>query len=45
MFKFVSNYKFTRWYSLSLNMEYRTGRPTIILAGQYSYQADSGQYG
>jgi len=34
-FKFVGNYKFTRRYSLSLNMDYSTGRPTTIPAGQY----------
>ena len=34
-FKFVGNYKFTRRYSLSLNTEYSTGRPTTIPAGQY----------
>ena len=34
-FKFVGNYKFTRRYSLSLNMDYSTGRPTTIPAGQF----------
>ena len=34
-FKFVGNYKFTRRYSLSLNMDYSTGRPTTVPAGQY----------
>ena len=34
-FKLVGNYKFTRRYSLSLNMDYSTGRPTTIPAGQY----------
>ena len=34
-FKFVGNYKFTRRYSLSMNMDYSTGRPTTIPAGQY----------
>ena len=34
-FKFVGNYKFTRRYSLSLNLDYSTGRPTTIPAGQY----------
>ena len=34
-FKFVGNYKFTRRYSLSFNMDYSTGRPTTIPAGQY----------
>ena len=34
-FKLVANYKFTRRYSLSLNMDYSTGRPTTIPVGQY----------
>ncbi len=34
-FKFVGNYKFTRRYSMSLNVDYSTGRPTTIPAGQY----------
>ena len=34
-FKFVGNYKFTRRYSLSLNADYSTGRPTTIPAGQF----------
>ena len=34
-FKFVGNYKFTRRYSLSLNADYSTGRPTTVPAGQY----------
>jgi len=34
-FKFVGNYKFTRRYSLSMNMDYSTGRPTTIPAGQF----------
>lgn len=34
-FKFVGNYKFTRRYSLSMNLDYSTGRPTTIPAGQY----------
>ena len=34
-FKFVGNYKFTRRYSLSMNVDYSTGRPTTIPAGQY----------
>ena len=34
-FKLVGNYKFTRRYSLSLNMDYSTGRPTTVPAGQY----------
>ena len=34
-FKFVGNYKFTQRYSMSLNVDYSTGRPTSIPAGQY----------
>ncbi|WP_455671824.1 TonB-dependent receptor [Phocaeicola sp.] len=34
-FKFVGNYRFTKRYSLSVNMDYSTGRPTTIPAGQY----------
>ena len=34
-FKLVGNYKFTRRYSLSVNVDYSTGRPTTIPAGQY----------
>ncbi len=33
--KFVGNYKFTHRYSLSLNADYSTGRPTTIPVGQY----------
>ncbi|MBQ8225645.1 MAG: TonB-dependent receptor plug domain-containing protein [Bacteroides sp.] len=34
-FKFVGNYKFTKRYSVSLNVDYSTGRPTTVPAGQY----------
>jgi hypothetical protein len=34
-FKFVGNYRFTRRFSVSLNIDYSTGRPTTIPAGQY----------
>ena len=34
-FKLVSNYKFTERYSLSLNLDYSTGRPTTVPAGKY----------
>ena len=34
-FKFVGNYKFTRRYSLSMNLDYSTGRPATIPAGQF----------
>ena len=34
-FKLVSNYKFTERYSLSLTLDYRTGRPTTVPAGKY----------
>lgn len=42
-FKFVGNYKFTRRYSLSLNVDYSTGRPTTVPAGQY-YDQKLGTY-
>lgn len=31
----VSNFKFTERYSMSLNMDYSTGRPTTVPAGKY----------
>jgi len=31
----VANYKFTRRYSMSLNVDYATGRPTTVPAGKY----------
>ena len=34
-FKFAGNYKFTQRYSCSLNVDYSTGRPTTVPAGQY----------
>lgn len=34
-FKFVGNYKITHRYSFSINVDYSTGRPTTIPAGQY----------
>lgn len=34
-FKFVGNYKFTQRFSLSLNVDYSTGRPTTVPAGKY----------
>jgi len=37
-FKFTGNYKFTQRYSFSLNVDYSTGRPTTIPAGQYYNQ-------
>ena len=33
--KFVGNYKFTRRLSISLNLDYSTGRPTTVPAGSY----------
>ena len=33
--KLVSNYKFTERFSLSVNVDYSTGRPTTVPAGQY----------
>ena len=34
-FKLVGNYKFTKRYSVSLNVDYSTGRPTTVPAGKY----------
>lgn len=34
-FKFVGNYKFTQRYSLSMNADYSSGRPTTVPAGKY----------
>lgn len=34
-FKLITNYKFTRRYSVSFNLDYSTGRPTTVPAGQY----------
>ena len=36
-FKFVGNYKFTHRYSLSVNVDYSTGRPVTIPIGYYEY--------
>ncbi|MCQ4948009.1 hypothetical protein NE602_27925, partial [Bacteroides cellulosilyticus] len=36
--KLVGNYKFTRRYSVSFKMDYSSGRPTTIPAGQYYEQ-------
>jgi hypothetical protein len=35
--KFVGNYKFTHRYSLSLNIDYSTGRPVTVPVGKYLY--------
>ena len=37
-FKLVGNYKFTQRYSVSVNVNYSTGRPATIPAGQYYNQ-------
>jgi len=37
-FKLTGNYKFTQRYSCSMNVDYSTGRPTTIPAGQYYNQ-------
>jgi len=34
-FKFTGNYKFTQRYSISMNVDYSTGRPTTVPAGKY----------
>ena len=36
-FKAVLNYKFTHRYSLSVNIDYSTGRPVTIPIGKYQY--------
>ena len=36
-FKLVANYKFTHRYSLSVNVDYSTGRPVTIPTGLYYY--------
>lgn len=36
-FKLVGNYKFTHRFSLSLDVDYKTGRPVTIPVGMYSY--------
>ena len=36
-FKFTGNYKFTHRYSLSVNVDYATGRPVTLPIGYYSY--------
>ena len=35
--KLVGNYKFTHRYSLSLNVDYSTGRPVTVPVGKYLY--------
>jgi hypothetical protein len=35
--KFVGNYKFTHRYSISMNIDYSTGRPVTIPVGKYLY--------
>ena len=35
--KVVANYKFTHRYSLSVNLDYATGRPVTIPVGRYNY--------
>lgn len=35
--KFVGNFKFTHRYSISMNVDYSTGRPTTIPVGKYVY--------
>ena len=36
-FKLVGNYKFTHRYSLSMNVDYSTGRPVTVPVGKYVY--------
>ncbi len=35
--KVVANYRFTKRYSVSVNLDYATGRPVTIPVGQYQY--------
>ncbi len=35
--KFVGNYKFTHRYSISLNVDYSSGRPVTVPVGKYLY--------
>jgi hypothetical protein len=35
--KVVANYRFTKRYSVSVNLDYSTGRPVTIPVGQFSY--------
>ena len=35
--KIVGNYKFTHRYSLSVNLDYSTGRPVTVPVGRYTY--------
>ncbi|MCR5709611.1 MAG: TonB-dependent receptor [Bacteroidales bacterium] len=35
--KVVANYKFTHRYSISVNLDYSTGRPVTIPVGRYNY--------
>ena len=35
--KLVANYRFTHRYSLSVNLDYATGRPVTLPIGQYEY--------
>ena len=35
--KVVANYKFTHRYSISVNLDYATGRPVTIPVGRYNY--------
>jgi len=37
--KVIANYKFTQRYSVSVNLDYSTGRPTTIPAGKYYDQS------
>lgn len=40
-FKFVGNYKFTQRYSVSVNVDYSTGRPITVPIGKY-FDSESG---
>ncbi|MCQ2142902.1 MAG: TonB-dependent receptor [Bacteroidales bacterium] len=38
--KFVGNYKFTHRYSISMNIDYSTGRPMTVPVGKFKYGGD-----
>ena len=41
--KLVGNYRFTKRFSASLNLDYSTGRPTTVPAGRY-YDVQQGRF-
>ncbi len=43
-FKFIGNYKFTHRFSVSLNIDYATGRPVTLPVSKYEYAGGSYVY-